>query len=181
MALQYELAADVLTVEQCERLITLFGDRVVRSTVGLGAQRAVSVVRTSSSFKIEHGEMPEDVLEVLTPCVEGITGLPAENQERWEIVRYREGEHFGQHYDLVPTPGANGQRLFSAVVSLRAPEAGGRLWFRGHEWALAAGSLLVWRNLRADGALDRSARHASLPVTQGTKWSLVTWIRSAAC
>jgi prolyl 4-hydroxylase len=131
-------------------------------------------MRTSSSLKIEHKELPEDVREVLAVRVGALTGLPVENQERWEIIRYLEGEHFGAHHD-VPIPG--GQRLFSVVVALRAPEAGGQLWFQAHSWTLAAGSLIVWRNMRVNGTRDPSARHASLPVERGTKWSLVTWVR----
>lgn len=179
--LSYTELRDVLSEEQCERLITMFGDRVQRSMVGNAVYRTRSSIRTSSSLKIEHAELPQDVREVLSALVAKWTALPIENQERWEIIRYREGEHFGPHYDFYPRRRkGNDPRLFSVATTLRAPLVGGALVFptAGLRFEPERGKLVMWRNTNLDGTLAKESSHASLPVMAGTKWSLVTWVRA---
>ncbi len=165
---------NVLTPEQCSALISAFADTLFHSMVGgYDGQRIVHHNRTSSSVKIESG-----VPETLRERVASLCGLPIENQERWEIIRYNVGEHFSPHYDFLPKPDASGQRLFSAVLFLQAPELGGATEFPhlGRSFEPEQGKLLLWRNTESGGCCA-AALHASAPVLRGTKWSLVTWIR----
>lgn len=180
-ALAYVEVFDVLTTEQCERLIVAHQGQLERSTVrGAGGARYTHPARTSSSAKIDR--LPEPIGEALALPLWRFTGLPTSHHERWEILRYNEGERFGPHFDLLPTCDGSGQRLYSAAITLRAPERGGELEFpsAGLCFAPERGKLLCWANTTRTGAQEPAALHASRPVLAGTKWALVTWIRANA-
>lgn len=167
---------NALSPEKCVRLIDLFGANVVRSKIGLPGRRYASALRTSASVKLE--VLPEDIgTEAL---VTQVSKLPASHNERWDIVRYRKGEEFKPHYDRVPSPHPNGQRQFTVLLYLRAPEKGGETFFPVLDAKVVPqqGKLVVWSNMMKDGALDKESLHTSLPVEAGEKWVLVTWVRS---
>jgi len=181
MPLPYVELRDVLSAEQCDRLIKLFGGQVQPSMVGVDASsRHISPKRTSSSVKIEPSQLPQDVREALLNRIASLTNLPVENQEKPEIIRYNVGQHFSSHYDFLPRVNAGGQRIFSVVVTLAAPDKGGELVFQAAKLRFTPerGKLVMWRNADETGGILRESMHASFRVIQGTKWSLVTWVRA---
>jgi prolyl 4-hydroxylase len=168
---------DVLSTEKCERLINEFGGNVKASKVGLPGRRYVSPLRSSYGAPVTPlpewaGEVPERVA--------AITGMPSTHNERWQIVRYRTGEEFRPHRDFLQNPAPNGQRQYTALLYLRAPEQGGETVFieRSCKIEPQCGKLLVWQNATSDGQLIKLSLHASRPVQSGEKWVLVTWVRS---
>lgn len=174
-----------LSVEQCERLILLFGPSVQRSLVRgqrlSAAAQLQSGTRTSSSAKVPCAALPRDVRESLLERVATTCGLPVEHQEPWEIIRYEVGQQYHPHFDFVPEPGASGQRLYSALVFLRAPEAGGETAFHltGQQVTPEPGKLLVWSNtIPGTEKLLAISLHSANPVQRGEKWSFAGWIRA---
>lgn len=89
--------------------------------------------------------------------------------EGYNLLKYSEGEEYKSHYD--DTGGIG--RVLSALVYLNDDFEGGETEFVnfGIKIKPRAGMLVLFPS-------DYSYRHISHPVTKGTKYALVTWIRS---
>lgn len=168
----------VLSRAECEQLILRFGPLLERSQVGHAHARSVHPARTSSSLKISAEHVPAS----LRARVVLLSGQPVTHQEAWEITRYREGEQFRPHYDLRREAHPGLCRLFTALVCLRVPEAGGRTLFPAELRTITPelGKLLLWPNASKHGARLAASLHGSEAVTRGEKWILATWVHPRA-
>lgn len=114
--------------------------------------------------------------------VAALAGCPPEQGEFLSILCYRPGQEYRPHFDWLP-PGAefdrSGQRIATALISLNDGYDGGETHFLTPDIRFKgqAGDLLVFDNVLADGEVDRSSRHAGLPVTNGAKWLGSKWFR----
>jgi len=124
-----------------------------------GTNRAT---RSSYSAELPHQARTDDaVLRAIGERVAELTGLPVENQEPIQVVRYRPGEEFKPHFDAA-APGEEpaavtaliGARRFTALLYLNDSSDG----FRGGSTSFPAletgaavapslGSALVFANL----------------------------------
>jgi hypothetical protein len=95
----------------------------------------------------------------------------------YEILRYEEGQHYGEHIDLIPGRpiAAQGEaltayRLLSMVAFLNGDCEGGELYFPRQRVSIKpeAGTFVYFPS-------SYTHPHASLDVTRGTKYSVVTW------
>jgi len=104
-------------------------------------------------------------------------------REPWQATRYDPGGRFGFHQDSGAF-GAEpaGERTHTVLIYLEAPGRGGTTRFPLLDLDVECeiGRLLVWRNLDADGDADPEMLHAAMPVREGRKTILVTWIRQRA-
>jgi prolyl 4-hydroxylase len=102
-------------------------------------------------------------------------------RERWQITRYEKGDAFSYHFDSGPlwASTAAGDRELTALVFLDTPKLGGGTHFLCPDLEIEAlaGRLVLWRNLTHAGTRCEAALHAGLPVQQGRKTVLVTWVR----
>jgi prolyl 4-hydroxylase len=166
----FELS-DALSAPDCEDLIATFAGKLQRSAVLEPAtgERLCCEGRTSHGAKVERAERPSALVR-LSRSVAALCGCAESHLERWELLRYRVGEHFAPHFDTLP--GDTNPRAFSAVVFLHAPAEGGALVFPRLRRIVRprVGAGVVWRN-------DGDSLHASMRVLAGEKWSLVTWVR----
>jgi prolyl 4-hydroxylase len=123
----------------------------------------------------------------LASAVEGIEdrlhtdlGIDRARLEHWQANRYGPGGRFDPHLDA-GLFGAHvaGDRTLTVLLYLDRPEAGGETVFPCLDLAVAPapGRLVVWANLLADGSIDRTMRHASVPIARGGKTTLITWAR----
>ncbi|MEA3017922.1 MAG: prolyl 4-hydroxylase [Sphingomonadales bacterium] len=101
-------------------------------------------------------------------------------REHWQATRYSRGGTFKAHFDC----GAwrhdpEGDREHTVLIFLNRPRRGGETCFPhlGLVVRPAAGLFAAWRNLKDDGAHDRTKLHSSLAVAEGRKLVLVTWVR----
>lgn len=129
----------------------------------------------------------EPVVERFRHMVAGITGLPYENQETPHFVRYGIGGKYDAHQDYFH-PGTSyyedhikrgGQRVFSVILYLNDGFKGGETEFPNLKFSVTpvAGKIFAWRNMTPDGQLFVDSRHAGLPVTEGVKYILISWVR----
>ncbi len=171
-----------LSEEDCAAIITSAEEKLAPSGL-LGTQR--EDYRTSSGAWLGADDVPE-VQQKLRQLVIDITGLPAENQENIQVLRYEPGQEYRQHQDFWH-PGTDyydaqmargGQRAWSVLVYLNdVPEGGGtRFPNLGIDVLPKTGKVLAWQNT-IDGELNYDSMHAGLPVIAGTKWVAVTWVR----
>jgi prolyl 4-hydroxylase len=108
-----------------------------------------------------------------------LTGLAATSTLRFR--RYRSGESHPPHADHFEAGGR--WLLATAMVVLRAPEAGGETAFPYATPRLraepAAGDLLLWLNHLRDGSPDRLSRHEGALVIRGEKVTLTSFLYGA--
>ena len=144
-------------------------------------------IRTSDDAQID--PLIEDVaLRLLQRRLCALSGQPLAHAEPAVVLRYRPGQEYRLHRDLLPPSmlahpeqGRGGQRVATVIAYLTPVEAGGETDFprRGLRVRPEPGSALAFRNLRADGSVEDDSLHAGLPVTRGEKWIATLWVRGA--
>lgn len=94
-------------------------------------------------------------------------GLHLNKDELWGINKYGVGSEYKDHYDHGP----NSPRLLSGVMFLNDDFDGGELVFPYFEKSIEpkAGRLVLFPS-------SFIYRHVSVPVVEGVKYSLVTWL-----
>ena len=115
-------------------------------------------------------------------AVAGAAGLPDAQGEFLSVMRYRPGEQYRPHFDIVP-PGPdldrNGQRIKTALLYLNDGYEGGETEFltTGLKVKGRPGDVLVFSNVLSGNRGDPASRHAGLPVVSGEKWLASKWFR----
>jgi hypothetical protein len=119
-----------------------------------------------------------------------LAGLPLFNAETLQVLHYQVGETFRPHFDFRDPEfeghAANlaryGQRVVTVLVYLNDDLEGGETDFPrlGIRHRGRKGDGLMFRNVDAEGRVDRRTLHAGLPPTRGEKWLLSLWIRDRA-
>lgn len=93
--------------------------------------------------------------------------VPLRFDNGWAVNRYKESQQYVPHYDWSPFE----SRSVSVVVMANSVDKGGQLVFPHQNVTIPAEEGIV--------AIFPSSfpfRHASLPVEEGMKYSLVTWL-----
>ena len=126
------------------------------------------------------------VAEVDRKIVE-LLGLPPDLGETPQGQRYAAGQEFKPHTDTFEPGGYDfyvhtadaGQRTWTAMIYLNAPEDGGATRFKtiGKTIQPEIGKLLAWNNLRPDGSPNPATLHQGMKVRKGTKYVLTKWFR----
>ena len=171
-----------LSAQECASIIDVASGQLEKSSV-LGAQKVG--YRTSSSTWLYPDALPE-VIGKIEGMVDQITGLPRENQEALQVVRYDVGEEYKTHEDFwhpdtdyyEEQMSRGGQRAWSIMIYLNAVPRGGHTRFTrlGIDIQAEPGKVLVWKNT-IDGELNFDSSHAGMPVEEGSKWVAIKWVR----
>lgn len=143
--------------------------------------------RTNSNAEISLADIDLHHL-TLHARISATIGLPSVNFEPTNILRYRPGEQFSQHYDFLDPRneayaadlGARGQRIVTFLVYLNDDYDGGDTSFPRLGWSFKGrtGDALMFGNVSADGTPDLNSLHAGRPPTRGDKWLLSQWVRN---
>ena len=186
-----------LPIEMCTEIISKAGT-LTRSTVG--DNQNVSQGRTSSTSWLHH-EQCEIPLRLLMERFSRLVGLPTENMEKLQVVKYGHGEHFGLHTDhqnSFNNLDVKG-RLATCLIYLNSSnEENGvsRGSFRGGatdfpEYGIQVfprkGRAVFFFNTkqrpgahgydpRMDLEVEMKSRHRGQPVYDGTKWVANCWV-----
>ena len=111
---------------------------------------------------------------------ESLFGLDAANLEHWQATDYPTSGSFYYHLDSgYWETHYSGERILTLLLYLTTPEVGGETHFRALDIQVAAqaGSLLVWNNLFPNGNCNYRMIHSSVPLIEGKKTTLITWLR----
>ena len=140
--------------------------------------------RTSTSWFCHYAQMP-----TLLAKAHYVLGIPLEQMEEPQIVRYRTGEEFSWHYDEVPPAqlANGGQRLATLLVYLNDVDRGGGTIFRDLKAADGSqltvkpkrGSALLFFPAFGDGRPDDRTLHKG-EVALDEKWITQMWIHERA-
>ena len=143
----------------------------------------VANFRTSETCDLASGD--PIVLEVDLK-ISGLLGIPPELGEPLQGQRYAEGQEFRAHtdtfnpggYDFYVHTAERGQRTWTAMIYLNAPQEGGGTRFKaiGKTIQPETGKLLAWDNLRC-GEPNGATIHRGMKVRRGTKYIVTKWYR----
>ncbi|CAI7739256.1 unnamed protein product [Closterium sp. NIES-53] len=120
-----------LSEAECDYIVNYSRPRMERSTVLSNSGKSVQdSIRTSDGSFIVKYENP--VIRRIEERVAAWTFLPIENQEAMQVLRYRDGQEYGAHWDYIdpakaPTPG--GPRYATVLMYLSNVEKGGETAF----------------------------------------------------
>ncbi len=177
----------VLDDDECGELIDRARSRLAPSTLvdPSTGTNTVSERRQSSGMFFRPGE--DAFIAAIEERIAGIMGFPVDHGEGLQILRYPTGAGSDPHFDfLAPTNAANlasiarsGQRVSTMVTYLNDVPAGGETAFPALGWVVAPnrGHAVLFADCGADGEPDHASVHHSLPVEQGEKWVVTTWMR----
>lgn len=175
---------NVLSKEECLQIIRYAENKLERSKVG--SDRRISEVRTSSQVFI-----PNDALPCIKRCsklVEELTGIPAKNQEKWQVLKYNPGQEYREHYDACMDEPCHesdrkrgwGKRVYTFFIYLNDVEEGGETVFPrlNKSFKPKQGNAIFWHNLTKNRQKAHpDSLHAGLPVIKGEKWAINVWVR----
>jgi prolyl 4-hydroxylase len=173
---------DFLDAAQCAALVELIDANRKRSR--LFADHPDPTFRTSETCNLDPDEA---VVRATEERLAQLTGLAPELGERLQGQRYGVGQRFKAHHDYLRTTEAywprqqaiGGQRTWTAMVFLDAPQDGGATHFPLIELTVPPrrGTLLAWNNLDPAGEPNRHTLHQGMPVRAGVKHIITKWWR----
>lgn len=112
--------------------------------------------------------------------LEALFGLEVASLEYWQGTDYPPDGGFYYHLDAGywETHYA-GDRVLTLLLYLTTPLQGGGTRFRALDIQVQAeaGALLAWNNLFPNGNCNHRMIHSSVPLREGKKTTLVTWLR----
>eukprot|EP01012_Entosiphon_sulcatum_P042264 TRINITY_DN5623_c1_g1_i2.p1 TRINITY_DN5623_c1_g1~~TRINITY_DN5623_c1_g1_i2.p1 ORF type:complete len:142 (-),score=12.77 TRINITY_DN5623_c1_g1_i2:5-430(-) len=113
-----------------------------------------------------------------------IVGVPVENIEATQVLRYDPGQFYHAHTDwfdssLTMHLKRGGQRIATALTWLSHVSDGGETTFPRLKLSIKPemGNAIIWWNVDSQGNGDQRALHEGTPPRTGTKWVAVLWIR----
>ncbi|MGZ5584529.1 MAG: 2OG-Fe(II) oxygenase [Usitatibacter sp.] len=181
------LLEDVLDACECDRLVALARTRLRPSTVvdpATGLDR-VAGHRDSEGMFFALGETP--FIDALDRRFSAIMGMPVENGEGLQVIRYGPRAASAPHFDfLVASNDANraslarsGQRVSTLIAYLNDVAAGGDTVFPELGLAVSPrkGHGLYFEYADSAGRLDVLSAHAGGAVSEGEKWAVTKWMR----
>jgi prolyl 4-hydroxylase len=171
-----------LDAEECAGLRAMIDADAQPSTLFSGSANAD--YRTSHSCNLN----PWDTLiRRVSDRICALTGLPQEHGETLQGQRYAVGQEYKAHCDYFPVTASywpammktGGQRSWTAMIYLSPVEAGGETHFPHCEFMVppVEGMILMWNNMKPDGAPNPLSLHAARPVESGMKYVVTKWFR----
>eukprot|EP00850_Spirogloea_muscicola_P010755 SM000064S19777 [mRNA] locus=s64:585247:586764:+ [translate_table: standard] len=185
---------DFLSNEECDHLIGLAKNKLEPAMV-LDEETGKSVSdywRNSSYYFATDDEEQHPVVQPILQRISYFAQLPPINGESLQILRYRNGEYYKEHEDVLFGSGSlcKGQRAVTVLLYLTSGVVGGETIFikgagsgscggemrDGLAVAPAKGKATMFWNLQPNGDVDTQAIHAGCKVLAGEKWTATKWI-----
>ena len=122
-----------LAPEECDHLVVVGEPHLTRSTVVGGAEKTTASDGLTDDVRTSFGTfIPKAYDETFLDVerrVATYSGLPYENQEQLQLLRYRDGQEYKDHNDGLTSPENGGKRVATVLMFLREPTKGGETSF----------------------------------------------------
>jgi len=173
---------DFLTPEECGALIERIDARRRPSTIA--DDMGYEAFRTSETCDLEDAD---PVVAAINGKLAAFAGIDPAYGEPLQGQRYAVGQEFKAHTDYFEPQGGDyqtycgrsGNRTWTLMVYLNAPDAGGATRFTCLNKIVQPekGKLLGWNNRLPDGAVNGASLHHGMKVRSGTKYIITKWYR----
>lgn len=183
-ALGFELfvCREFLAAEDCAALIARI--EATREPSRIVGEMPDPDYRTSETCNLDpHAPLTKRIEAKLA----SLTGIDPVFGETIQGQRYAPGQQFKPHHDYFypdrpdweEQDRLGGQRTWTLMIFLNAPEAGGQTFFPKAKIKITprAGNLLAWNNLQENGEANDNSIHQGMPVETGTKYIVTKWYR----
>jgi len=178
---EYKHTKKVLTKKECNDLIKEFTEYTHARTHAGNAEYDKEYRKAYNA--VYNNETP--LLRKVREIFASETGTHIDQQEvPVSIIKYEEGGEYKPHHDYYTDlrQARNpemGNRWKTAILYLNDNYEGGETQFPSLDVTISGkqGDVLTWTNLNKNGSPNTDTLHAGLPVTKGTKYIVVTWIR----
>lgn len=176
---------DLLSPEECAGLMAQAEPRMKRSETVDRKTGGVQIdeARTSRGMFFHRGE--NELTIRIENRIAALLNWPAENGEGLQILNYKPGAEYEQHFDYFdPTDAGTpailkhgGQRVASLIMYLNTPEQGGATTFPdvNIEVMPQQGNAVFFSY--AEPSPSTKTLHAGAPVVKGEKWIATKWLR----
>jgi len=168
---------NVLSVEECDRLIELSKDKMNRSKIGVTHE--VNEIRTSSSMFFQENEY--DIITKIEKRISTIMNIPVEHGEGIQILKYTPGQEYKAHFDFFKSSSiaAKNNRISTIILYLNDVEQGGETYFPGLNFSVfpRKGMAVYFEYFYNDKNLNELTLHGGAPVVTGEKWVATQWMR----
>lgn len=181
-----------LTNEECDHMIRLGHKHKYQRSKDVGEQKFdgsfdghESTSRTSENAwcSDREGCRNDLVASRLHNRMSQVTGIPAQNSEDMQLLKYEVGQFYRIHHDFIPHQRDRqcGPRILTFFLYLSDVEEGGGTAFQnlGNLTIIPKkGRALLWPSvLNSDPSkIDKRMRHEALPVWKGTKFAANAWV-----
>mmetsp|Transcript_11604 Transcript_11604/g.16417 ORF Transcript_11604/g.16417 Transcript_11604/m.16417 type:complete len:314 (+) Transcript_11604:325-1266(+) len=180
---------DFLSESECERLIELGAQKGYKRSEDVGEENfdgsfgsTQSSSRTSWNAWCEKECLEDPTTINVSEKIVNLTGIPDENSEHLQLLRYYEGQFYRTHHDFIdhqihrPT----GPRILTIYLYLNDVEEGGGTRFPRLDLTVMPkrGMALIWPSVYDSDLikLDPRTHHEALPVGKGIKYGANGWI-----
>lgn len=191
-----------LSLDKVQRIIDLANSRLAPSQLMLNEddkEENHANVRTSEGTFL--GRHDDEVLAYVEDKIAALTGIPLDHGEFFNVLRYKQGQHYDQHYDYFPEDmygKMDGNRMATVLLYLSTVEEGGETIFPiegkhglemlnngtvdyvrcdiGYKYKPRAGDALLFYSTYPSGELDQHSLHGGCPVVKGEKWVMTKWM-----
>jgi len=149
-----------------------------RSMAGDGVQAS----RTSSTAWCQGRCLADPTVQAVEKRVSDLLGgIPMENAEPMQVLRYEEGQFYKTHHDQnSPRASAWGPRMFTVFMYVGEGYTGGETNFPKLNLTVGAkkGAACIWTSVLDSDPFQRDDRtdHQSLPVESGIKYGVNYWV-----
>jgi prolyl 4-hydroxylase len=180
---------DFLSAEECERLIEWGARRGYEISREVGDQLfdgtydAIQIQgRTSTNAWCVDNCYDDPMVQQVMRRIEQLTGLPEENAEFLQLLRYDVSQFYHAHHDYKDyhRDRAYGSRILTFFMYLNDVPAGGETRFPKYGVVVPPkqGRALLFPNVynNAPETKDPTTEHESLPVQEGLKYGANTWL-----
>ncbi len=180
---------DCVTPQEAQAICDLASSKFKAAVVSGAKSGVQSQGRTNSVAWVKHDASATSL--AVAKRIADIVGLPLEQAENFQVIRYQSGQEYRPHFDAYDhqtergqrTMQNGGQRLVTALCYLNGVEQGGETAFPKLEIKVAPkpGRLLIFENCEAGSDIRTPlSLHAGLPVEKGVKWAFNLWFRQRA-
>jgi prolyl 4-hydroxylase len=166
---------NVLSSAECEALIDLAKDRMLRAKIG--KSHIVSDIRTNSSMFFEESE--NELIHRIETRVSDLMNIPISHAEPLQILHYKAGDQYQSHFDYFTSGNVVNNRISTLVMYLNDVEEGGETHFPSLHFSVTPkkGSAVYFEYFYNDIGLNALTLHAGNPVAVGEKWVATQWMR----
>lgn len=171
-----------LSPEECAALIERIETQRRPST--LANFNGDDLFRTSETCDLDGTDA---AIRLVDERIAAVSKLDLNYGEPMQGQRYEVGQEFKAHTDYFEPQGEDyqkytsvaGQRTWTVMVYLNAPDAGGATRFKAIDKLVQpeTGKLLAWNNRRPDGSPNPSTIHHAMKVRAGRKYVITKWFR----
>ncbi|PPA71149.1 2OG-Fe(II) oxygenase [Jeotgalibacillus proteolyticus] len=171
------LLGNVLSDEECEKLILLSKDKMNRSKIGVS--RVVNEIRTSSSMFFQERE--NDLIMKIENRISSIMNIPIEHGEGIQILNYTPGQEYKAHFDFFSSKEKviKNNRISTIIIYLNNVESGGETVFPELNLSFSPkkGTAVYFEYFYNDKKKNEQTLHAGAPIVAGEKWVATQWMR----